>query len=342
MRSGTGRRALSALLATAALAAGAIAPASAAIAAAKKPVAAKCDLTGWTGIAGRPAALTPLAAAGIYVWNEKSVWRVAVTHGHRRVQVFQGVITFDVALAAVPVGVEGKSDVVVPNKNSASFTFKNYGGIDGVAINAPCATTVSITGTIDGTPIDVSQIFIGPSGMNPAAVPASITKGAALPSTPTTATTAATAAPSSLSGGSCAATPWPTVTAGKPTLKARTASGLYAWSEKSGWSVVVSGEPGRPQVFKGKITVVAPASTGGVVVQPLSADSAKDQVTVQGDTVVFELKASNGIEGFVLYAPCASQISIEGTIDDVAMTPSQVFVGANASPVASMPYVVFR
>ena len=335
MRSGTGRRAWKALLAVAALAVVAVAPASPAMAAVKKTTA-KCDATGWATVAGRPAALTALAPAGIYVWNEKGVWRVAVTHSDRRVQVFQGTVSFDVAMTATPVGVEGRFDVVVPNKNSASFTFKNYGGIDSIAITAPCATTVSVTGTIDGAPIDVSQIFLGPTGTNPAAVPATITKSSVGASAPTTAAAAAT------SGGSCAASQWPAATAGKPTLKPRSASGVYLSSDKSGWLVLMSGDSGRPQVFKGKITIVAPAATGGVVVQPLSVEGGKDEVTVEGNTVLFELKVANGIREFVLYAPCASQLTFEGTIDGVAITPAQMFVGGAATPVVAVPFTVNR
>ena len=354
MRSGTGRRAWKALLVTAALVAVAVAPASPALAAVKKPVA-KCEAGGWIGAAGRPTNLGALAPAGIYVWIEKGFWRVAVTHADRRVQVFQGTVSFDAAMSATPVGVEGRFDVVVPNKNSASFTFKNYGGIDSIAISAPCATTMSVTGTIDGSPIDASQIFLGPNGTNPAAVPATVTKGtlpAAAATTPaaSTASTASTAsapptvvATAAAAANSCVATQWPAVTAGRPTIKARTASGLYLWSEKSGfWSVMVSGAPGRPLEFRGRITVVAPASTGGVVVAPSPADLSRDDVTVQGDSVLFNLKVGNGVREFVFYAPCASQITIEGAIDGVAMTTAQVFVGSGATPVPAMPYTVTR
>ncbi len=363
MRSGTGRRAWRALLATAALAAVAVGPASPAFAGVKKP-AAKCEAGGWIGVAGRPANLGALAPAGIYVWIEKGLWRVAVTHADRRVQVFQGTVSFDAAMSATPVGVEGRFDVVVPNKNSASFTFKNYGGIDSIAISAPCATTMSVTGTIDGTPIDASQIFLGPNGTNPVAVPATVTKGA-LPavattaaatattvaatsgastaSTPPTVASAAAAAATAATANNCVATAWPAVTAGRPTIKARTASGLYLWSEKSGfWSVMVSGDPGPRAEFRGKITVVAPASTGGVVVAPSPADLSRDDVTVQGDSVLFNLKVGNGGREFVFYAPCASQITIEGAIDGVAMTAAQVFVGGSATPVPAMPYTVTR
>ena len=354
MRSGTGRRAWRALLATAALAAVAVGPASPALAGVKKP-AAKCEAGGWIGVAGRPANLGALAPAGIYVWIEKGLWRVAVTHADRRVQVFQGTVSFDAVMSATPVGVEGRFDVVVPNKNSASFTFKNYGGIDSIAISAPCATTMSVTGTIDGTPIDASQIFLGPSGTNPVAVPATVTKGVVPAVVTTAAATATTVAAASgaaspptviaaaATANSCVATPWPAVTVGRPTIKARTASGLYLWSEKSGfWSVMVSGDPGRQVEFRGKITVVAPASTGGVVVAPSPADLSRDDVTVQGDSVLFNLKVGNGVREFVFYAPCASQITIEGAIDGVAMTAAQVFVGGSAISVTAMPHTVTR
>ena len=350
MRSGT-RRAWNARLAVAALAAAlaaAVVPASPATAAvkavAKKPVA-KCDASGWASVSGRPAALAPLAPAGIYVWNEKGFWRVAVTHADRRVQVFQGMVSFDVAMTATPVGVEGRFDVVVPNKNAASFTFKNYGGIDSIAITAPCATTMSVAGTIDGTPVDVSQVFLGPTGANPTAIPATITKGAVPAAVPAAAvvTVAPVSTPAPApTASSCTTAPWAPVTVGKPTIRLRTASGLYAWSDRSGWNVLVSGDPGGRQEFKGKITVVAPAASGGVVVAPLSGELVKDEVVVQGDSVLFNLKVGNGARDFQLLAPCASQITIEGYIDGVLMTPAQMFVGAGATPVTAVPFIATR
>ena len=344
------------MLATAALVAAAAAvvvgpasPATAGVSSAvkvavKKPVT-KCDAASWASVAGRPVALAPLAPAGIYVWNEKGIWRVAVTHADRRVQVFQGTVSFDAAMTATPVGVEGRFDVVVPNKNAASFTFKNYGGIDSIAIAAPCATTMSITGTIDGTPVDVSQVYLGSAGANPTAIPATITKGA-LPAAATVAAVVTvapvSAPPPAPIASSCTSAPWSPITVGKPTIRLRTASGLYAWSDRSGWNILVSGDPGGRQEFKGKITIVAPAASGGVVVAPLSGELVKDEVVVQGDSVLFNLKVGNGSRDFQLLAPCASQITIEGTIDGAPITPAQMFVGANATPVTSTPFIATR
>ena len=315
--------------------------------AAKK--ATRCEAAGWAAVAGRPATLVPLGDSGLYVWNEKGTWRLAATHPDRRVANFQGTIAFDVALSGQPVGVEGRYDVVMPNKNSVSFTFKNYGGIDSIAITAPCATTATVTGAIDGQPLTAAQVFLGGSAANPGSVPAVMAYGTPLAAVPVgitvaagAPTTAASAATSTLGGAACPVTAWPAVTAGRPTLKPRAAFGLYAWSEKSGWSVLVSGDPGRSQVFAGKVTVVAPASSGGVVVQPLGLDGRTDAVSVQGDTVQFSFRTGNNFDGFQLFAPCASKITIEATLDGVPLVAGQVFVGVAATPVAAVPFVVTR
>ena len=313
--------------------------------------AARCDPTqGWAAASGRPSSLQRLGAAGVYIWNERGVWRVAATHADRDLRTFQGTISFDTAMSSRPVGIDGRFDLVVPNANSASFTFKNIGGIDSILATSFCASTVTVTGTLDGQPLTPAQIFIGAGAVNPAGSPAILTKGAApAPATTVAASTPSTAVaplPTTAPGaavGTCPATPWPPGTAGRPAnLRPKLAAGLFAWSEKTGWTVLVSGDPGRPQLFSGRVTMVVPAPSGGVAVQPIGLEGRTDSVRVEGNTVVFSLRIGNGFDGFQLFAPCATSVTIEGTLDGVPLTAAQVFIGASAISPSSLPFTVTR
>lgn len=316
---------------------------------------ARCDPTlGWAAVSGRPSSLQRLGSTGLYVWNERGVWRVAVTHGDRDPRTFQGTISFDTAMSSRPVGIDGRFDLVVPNANAASFTFKNIGGIDSILATSFCASTVTVTATLDGQPLTPAQIFIGASATNPSANPAILSKGSAGASATVSAPTVSSLAPqtvlptvpSTVAGvpaAACSVGSWPLGTVGRPPgLRPKTAAGLFAWSEKTGWTVLVSGDPGRPQLFAGRVTVVVAQSSGGVVAQPIGLEARADAVRVEGNTVVFSMRTGNGFDGFQVVAPCATAVTIEGTIDGVAMSASQVFIGASAISPSALPFTVSR
>ena len=294
----------------------------------------KCDgAAGWSAVAGRPSGLARLGTSGMYVWNEKGVWRLSVTHGDRRLQKFQGSISFDAPISSRPVGAEGTfGDVVLANGSSAAFTFANYGGVDGVAISAPCATTVTVNGTIDGQPIASTQIFLGANGVNPAVVPAVLTKTSA------TSTTAAASQTSTTVARECANVNWPSGLQGRPAaLKnngRNAASGMYLWAEKSILKVAIVGEQGKTFDAEGSLTANAE-----VRATPVGLEGRKDALRVEGNTVTFNFKTSGNVDGFDLVSPCATQIVVEATLNDAPIT---LFLGSAAAAVPALPYLVTR
>lgn len=304
-------------------------------ASAAKKTAAKCDpVAGWTNVAGRPASLTRLGPTGMYVWNEKGVWRLSVTHADRRLQKFQGTISFDAPVSSRPVGAEGTfGDVVQSNGSTASFTFANYGGVDGIAVTAPCATVVTVTGTIDGQPLTVSQVFLGSTGANPGAVPVVLTKSA-----PTPTVAAAAQSASSTIAKECANPSWPTGLQGKPAVLKNNGKGatpgMYMWAEKSALRAVVVSEQGKTSQVDGELTANAE-----VRATPIGLEGRKDALKVEGNVTTFSFKSTGNLDGLELSSPCATQIVIEVSMNDGPIT---LFLGPTAAAVPAMPYLLTR
>ena len=314
-------------------AAAALNPSTAIAAGKKAQAAAKCDgLQGWSAVAGPSSTFAAGSPLGLYVWNQKGTWVIAATGPDRRQRVFQGSVTFDAAVSAKPVGLEGKSDVLSVGANSVAFTFKNFGRVDSVAITSPCATTLTVTGTVDGSPLLATQFFLGPTSVNPTTVPAILRRDAS------SASTVAAAAPPD--AAACPTTAWPANTLGRPiALRKSRAGGFHIWNEKAsgGWQAVAIADPGRPQLFEGRITANAP-----IVVQPIGLEGV-DAVRVDGgNTVVFSFRTARGGDGFLFFAPCASQLVVDVSVDGVALTGSDVLVGSAALPAPSVPLTITR
>lgn len=310
---------------------------------ASKKAAKSCDTAGWLGTSGRPAALQPLGETGLYVWQEKGIWRVATTHSDRKQLVVQGTISFDAPMTSKPVGLSGKSDVTVSSPSSVAFTFRNYGSVDGIALSAPCASTVTVTGTVAGEPIAAAQFFVGPLSLTPPSAPLVITKnsttfvstsGSGAPSGAPTSTVAG----STLSSAACSTSNWSAAVTGRPpSLKSKSPSGIYLWATKDGWQVVANGEPGKPQQFSGRIEF-----NGPVLLKAGAVDNRKASISAEGDAVVFSIRTGNTLDGFEILAPCVTSMTVEATADGAALAPDQLFVGPSAEVAVSMPFTVIR
>ncbi len=320
------------------------APASAA---ASKKAAKPCDAPGWLGTSGRPASLQALGETGLYVWQEKGVWRVATTHGDRKQLVVQGTISFDAPMTSKPVGLSGKSDVTVPSPSSVAFTFRNYGSIDGIALTAPCASTITVTGTVAGDPIAASQIFVGPLALNPTSAPLVLAKnstafapasGSGSGSGAAAGSVTSTTLASTLANASCSTSNWSAAVTGRPaSLKSKSPAGVYLWATKDGWQVVANGDPGKPQQFSGRIEF-----NGPVLLKAGAVDTKKASISAEGDAVVFSIRTGNSLDGFEILAPCVTTMTIEASVDGEALTVDQLFVGPNAELAASVPLTVLR
>jgi hypothetical protein len=301
----------------------------------KKAVTLRCDgTTGWSNASGVPAQLAKNGPLGLYLWNQKGVWRVTATGPERKLRRFQGTVVFDAPVVVKPFGLEGRSDSAIATENSVAFTFKNFGQRDGIAIEAPCATSVTLTGTIDGAPILTTQVFVGAAGNPAASIPVVLRKDApmAAPSTGALADTVPVVCPS---------VAWPANTVGKPAgVKKFKVRALHVWFENGKWQFFASNEPGRPQLLTGRITFNAP-----VTVKANGADAGEDlrvEPRFDGSSVVFSFSGGSLPDGFAVASPCAGQVTIEAVVDTEPLGTSSLLVGPDSTPATAMPFVIAR
>jgi hypothetical protein len=161
------------------------APASHAAAASAAPAngpmpGPSCDVVkddgAWPLVAdGRPAGLDAGDAAADYIWHDATGWHLRVTHQNDHHQVWTGVITTNGVLSDAAVKLE-KNDrfAVGPDKHAITFSFNNYGGIDGLDFRTHCATGIRFDLRADGAPVNPTEVLVGHGGRNPAKIPFAI------------------------------------------------------------------------------------------------------------------------------------------------------------------------
>ena len=314
------------------------APASVPAGAATKKTA-KCDASsGWAAFAGRSPSFVAGGSTGLYLWYERGVWRIGATNDRGAPTTFSAVVTFDAPISGKPFGTEGKSDIVEIRSQSVRLRFSNFGGLDGVAIESPCASAISVKGEIDGQAMTPQQLFFGPGATNPASMPATIQRGspsstasAVTTTPPTTGQPAASVAVAT----ACSTTPWPVGVSGRPAAR-RGPGGIYAWIEKGVLRLSLEGEPGAPRQFDGRVVANAAVTVRSGAVER------RDVVKASGQQVVFSLRVNASGDSFDVVAPCATSFSIEGSIDGVPLAPSQIFVGGAMTPAGSVPAIISR
>ncbi len=306
-------------------------------AAAKKT--AKCDASsGWAAFAGRAPSFVAGGTTGLYIWQERGVWRIGATNDRGAPTTFAAVVTFDAPITGKPVGTEGKSDIVEIRSQSVRLRFSNFGGLDGVAVESPCASVISVKGEIDGQSMTPQQLFFGPGATNPASIPGTIQRGSASPTTSVVASTAASTgqpAASAVVATSCPSTPWPVGVSGRPGTR-RGPSGIYAWIEKGVLRLSFETDPGAPRQFEGRVVANAPVTARSGAVER------RDVVKGSGQQVTFNLRVNAAGDSFDIVSPCATSFSIEGSVDGVPLVPSQIFIGGAATPAGSVPAIISR
>ena len=343
-------RRLFAVALTAAVAIGASFVAPSPAGAAKKT---KCDATaGWASMVGRSPAFVAGGATGLYVWQERGTWRVGATTDRGAATTITATITFDAAVSGRPVGTEGKSDIIDVRTQSVKFRFLNFGGLDGVAIDSPCASSFTIQGNVDGQALTPQQVFLGPTAASPASVPATVTRGSTVPTTTLATASAATGTagsgaatvvapvasqpgPATTAVVACSTAAWPAPLIGRPAFR-KGPAGVYAWIEKGVLRMAFESDPGSPRIIEGRITANGPVTLRGVGGKP------GDVVKANGQQVSFSLRVGGAGDTFDVVAPCATSFSLEATIDGAPAAPAQVFVGNFAAPAAALPLVLSR
>ena len=130
-------------------------------------------------VQGEPAGINPKTTNATYMWHDsKTGWNIRVTHHQTNLRSFAGQITTNGTFANVkPVRLE-KSDTfsVSADKKSISFSFKNYGYIDGLNFMTHCASSIKFAFQSDGKTTPVSHIVIGKSSDHPKHNPFTITR----------------------------------------------------------------------------------------------------------------------------------------------------------------------
>ena len=302
---------------------------------------AKCDASsGWGAFAGRAPSFVAGGTTGLYIWQERGVWRIGATNDRGAPTTFSAIVTFDAPISGRPVGTEGKSDIVEIRSQAVRLRFSNFGGLDGVAVESPCASVISVKGEIDGQALTPQQLFFGPGATNPASMPGTIQRGSVSPTTsavsPTPASSGQPAAPVAVAvATACPTTPWPAGVSGRPAAR-RGPGGIYAWIEKGVLRLSFETEPGAPRQFDGRVVANAPVTARSGAVER------RDLVKALGQQVAFSLRVNAAGDSFDVVSPCATSFSIEGSIDGVPLAPSQIFVGGAATPAGSVPAIISR
>ena len=160
------------LAATAVLTA-ATALAAPALAATPTPTQAACDKTPWeVKVQGTPH-LVAGDPAGVYLWHNSTGFHLGVTHASSDRQVYRGTITASAPMGMNPVRLEGRDTVALSaNHRVLSFTFYNFGHLDGVNFHTYCASTLTVSHLMRGTSnLGPAHVYLGAHKAHPSAVP---------------------------------------------------------------------------------------------------------------------------------------------------------------------------
>ena len=117
------------------------------------------------------------------------------------------------------------------------------------------------------------------------------------------------------------------------------ADGVYVWIEKSGaWRVSTTHGNRRVQRISGSITFDAPVTS-----KPSGSEGTFGDVSLASPNVVnFSFANYGGVDGISIASPCSTVVSVNASIDDSPIAPSQIFVGAAGASPSSVPLTLAR
>jgi hypothetical protein len=165
-------RRITAVLAAVVMAAGLVV--GSAVASSADPGDTAACVTGhWPAdVQGQPANLKPLGPTGLYLWHDSDGWSLFVTHSSKSHVTFKGRVTTDGQLYGTERRTENNDRVVFSESaHAVSFTFQNYGGLDGIHFKTKCANRITVSGTLNGQTLRSAQVFIGANAHHPGGVP---------------------------------------------------------------------------------------------------------------------------------------------------------------------------
>jgi hypothetical protein len=111
------------------------------------------------------------SAFSLGVTGEK--WRLEVAHPNTHEVSYTGTLTLDQGVFSDVHGIQLETgDSFHASGGTITFSFRNYGGVDGVAFTTqPTATMFTATLSINGTPATAQQVYLGTSATNPTGTP---------------------------------------------------------------------------------------------------------------------------------------------------------------------------
>jgi len=161
------RRALSVVLAASAVAI--LAPAAVFATEPTTP----CPDTHWpAAVQGKPTNLTAGARGGDYFWHDKNGWHLRVTHHGTRKVVFTGRIVSSTPIKVTGVLLEKKDAFSLSaDKKTLTYRFNNYGKIDGLNFTTACAQRLRLSGSMNGSKLPISRVWLGARHVHPLSNP---------------------------------------------------------------------------------------------------------------------------------------------------------------------------
>lgn len=119
-------------------------------------------------VQGKPSVYQAGARAGDYLWHDSRGWHLRVTKVTSAKAVFSGRIRSDKPLSVAGVALElGDTFTLSADKLTITYRFANYGHIDGLDFRTACANRLGFAGSMNGTLLPTSRIWIGASGRHP-------------------------------------------------------------------------------------------------------------------------------------------------------------------------------
>jgi hypothetical protein len=128
-------------------------------------------------VRGNPGRLAATRAGDVWIWQANG-WHIRVRHHGTAKMVFGGEVTVaDQLMTFKPFRLEKNDSVTLSgDSKTLDFTFNNYGHIDGIDINAHCASQITFTLTVNGVAINPDRVHLGHSRLAALTVPVVISR----------------------------------------------------------------------------------------------------------------------------------------------------------------------
>ena len=119
-------------------------------------------------VQGRPTILQSGGPAGDYIWHDATGWHLRVTHATAMRRVFTGRILASAPMTVTPFRTEGGDSIALSaDKLTITYKFFNYGHVDGLDFRTACARRVTFSGSMAGSRLPTSRIWMGYRNRHP-------------------------------------------------------------------------------------------------------------------------------------------------------------------------------